>query len=334
MNITYFSRNYKCGYSIRKVFAPIIGEVSKEFQIKAFDVPCQRADPLSILKNLWFVFSHRSRKGINHITGDIHYCMLALIGCKSVLTIHDLGFVHNELDVKNKLYSWYRIMLWIYIPTLIADKITCISDKTAEILKAYIPKHQHNKISIIYNPVDPIFTYNPIISINSKPVILHIGTKSNKNLERVIESLRDVYCTMHIIGKINEIQKKLLQDNHIEFFNEMNLSDDELVARYKDCDIVSFPSLYEGFGMPIIEAQATGRVVLTSNHAPMNLVAGKGAIFVDPTSIDSIRAGFITLIENHENIVDQLINDGINNVKRFEKHFISEEYIKVYDSLN
>jgi glycosyltransferase involved in cell wall biosynthesis len=331
MTITYFLRNNLCGYSINKVFAPIIDQVSKEHQIFTHIVPCHRADPISIFKNLCFVFKNRNRKGVNHVTGDVHYCILALIGCKSVLTIHDLGFIHNELDVKNELYSWYRKILWIHLPCLIAKKIICISDKTAEILKSNISKYQQKKISVIYNAVDEMYSYSPKLFINTKPLILHVGTKSNKNLDRVIVALKDVDCLLNIIGKLSKIQLTLLHDGHVEFRNEMDLSDAELVARFKACDIVSFPSLYEGFGMPIIEAQASGRPVVTSNISPMNVVAGKGAYFVDPSSIDSIRAGFINII-NSPKIVDQLTKDGLINVKRFNKRIISAEYLKVYDS--
>ena len=333
MKIVYFNRSRKCGFSISKVFAPIFDEVSIVHQTFIYDVPMHRGDAISILKNLWFVFRNRNRNGVNHITGDINYCILALIGCKSILTIHDLGFIHNELDVKNKLYSWYRNIFWVYLPCLIADKIICISDKTAEILEFYIPEYQQKKISVIYNAVDEMYSYSPKFIFSAKPVILHIGTKSNKNLERVIVALKDVYCLLHIIGQLTNLQKALLKDNRIEFRDEKDLSDAEMVGRYKDCDIVSFPSLYEGFGMPIIEAQASGRPVLTSNISPMNLVAGKGAIFVDPYSIDSIREGFNYLISNPI-IVDQLTNDGLMNVKRFNKRVISKEYIKVYNSLN
>jgi glycosyltransferase involved in cell wall biosynthesis len=335
MLIHYFSRNYLCGYSISRVFAPIIEQLSNEHQVFSYNVPSHRADPISIVRNLWFVFKKRNRRGINHITGDIHYCIFALVGCNSVLTIHDLGFINDNSSSKsqNFWYLLYRRIFWIYLPCIIADKITCISPESARILKSYLNERQHKKIIIIANPVDSKFVFREKAIINAKPVILHIGTTPNKNLERVILALRYVYCSLHIVGRLTEYHEKLLQDCHIEFRNEIDLSDGEIVDRYKDCDILSFPSTYEGFGMPIIEAQATGRAVVTSIIEPMKTVAGMGAILVDPFSIDSIREGFLSLINNPK-LICQSTNAGILNVKRFDKGYICEEYYKVYDSMS
>ena len=78
----------------------------------------------------------------------------------------------------------------------------------------------------------------------------------------------------------------------------MNLTHEEIVSEDRKADIINFPSLFEGFGMPIIEGQATGRIVITSNLSPMKEVAGNGAILVDPYSVNEIRNAYLSVIQN------------------------------------
>lgn len=76
--------------------------------------------------------------------------------------------------------------------------------------------------------------------------MLHIGTRPNKNLERVIEALEGIKCHLRIIGKLTSEQEKLLSEKKIKYSNGINLTDEEILNEYILCDIVSFPSLYEG----------------------------------------------------------------------------------------
>lgn len=93
-----------------------------------------------------------------------------------------------------------------------------------------------------------------------------------------------------------------------------------------------FPSTYEGFGLPIIEAQATGRPVLTSKLEPMSSVAGDAACLVDPYSVESIRAGVKKIIEN-ESYRNELIEKGFKNVERFQLKNVTKQYIDLYQEL-
>ena len=108
-----------------------------------------------------------------------------------------------------------------------------------------------------------------------------------------------------------------------------NVSDEEIIRAYKECDIVSFPSLYEGFGLPIIEGQAIGRPVVTSALLPMSSIAGKGAVLVDPYSVDSITKGIVYALENSES----LIKEGINNADHFSLKHIVGQYMSLYENL-
>lgn len=326
MEIVYFNRQPGNRFSIEKVTDTIIQGVSKNYTTKSFRVPKLRATLINFLSNIIFVWKNRTNKGLNHITGDIHYCMLGLIGCKSVLTIHDTVFLNDRRNLISFCIKW---MFWLFLPCILADKVICISEKTKQELKRYhIPT---KNVQIIYNPVQ-----QPSVNLSkddySKPLILHIGTKPNKNLPRVIESLNGLNCKLIIVGKLTTNDISRLEQANIDYSNYTNISDVELAHLYKQSDIISFPSLYEGFGMPIIEGQLSGCCVLTSKISPMTEIGQDSVYYVNPNDINSIRNGFKELIENNDLRVS-LIKKGEENAKRFSPDKIAEEYIDTYKKI-
>ncbi len=325
--VRYFVRNSKAGFSIEKCFIPLfeLMDGNPDYEIRIFHVPCYHADPISIIRNISYVRRHRSKNGINHITGDIHYTLLGLIGVKSILTIHDLVLIRNA---KNKIKKTLFKLLWFKIPCKIANQIVCISKTTMnDLIEMNLISPE--KVHVIYNPIEQMF-HAQIKELDLKtPVILHIGTNWNKNLNRVVIALKGLKCKLIIIGKINSKTQELLDVNGIRYSNLLNISDEEIFNEYCNCDIVSFPSVYEGFGMPLIEGQATGRPVVTSNINPLIEISGGAAIFVDPTSIESIRKGFLTILENKEG-TEEIIRKGIANAKRFSPQIALKKYLRIY----
>ena len=97
-------------------------------------------------------------------------------------------------------------------------------------------------------------------------------------------------------------------------------------------DLLVFVSTYEGFGLPILEAQATGRPVITSNVLSMPEVAGDSACLVDPFDVSSIRKGILKVI-NDPAYREKLIKRGFENVKRFQPDKIAEQYADIYRGL-
>lgn len=188
------------------------------------------------------------------------------------------------------------------------------------------------KVQIIPNPVDLSFTYSPKEFNSKKPIILHIGTLDRKNLERTIEALGGIDCHLRIIGELKEQSKKLLKKYQIDYSNRMNLTHEEIVSEYRNADIINFPSLFEGFGMPIIEGQATGRIVITSNLSPMKEVAGNGAILINPYSVEDIRNAYLSVIQN-KSIRENLINEGLKNIENYKVEKVVQQYTDLYKKI-
>lgn len=326
MKITYFHRHSDCGFSIFRVFKTIETEIQKSETVKDIFMPSSRSMPWDIIWNGFYTFRHRNKNGINHISGHIHDVVFGLRGCKTVLTIHDLVFIDN---VNNPLKRFYKWFFWLYIPIKFADKVTCISGETKKRILNYI---KTDKVHVIYNPIDPSFKYQPKVFNVEKPRILHIGVFWNKNLVRTIQALNGIKCHLRIIGKIDENTKRLLDANHIEYSVAFGLTDEEVRKEYVLCDIVNFPTIYEGFGMPIIEGQKTGRVVVTSRIEPLIEISGNAVQYVNPKDIESIREAYIKVIGN-ASLRDSLIRKGLDNVKRFKADVIANQYLNLYHSL-
>jgi len=325
--ITYFHRHPKAGFSMGKVSQTYIQEIEKKWNVRQLYVPCYRATPANCFRNIAFIFLNRNKNGINHITGDIHYGILALIGCKSVLTVHDTCGMENKNPIKKFLLS----LLWYKIPLFLATKIVCISEKTRNDLLKIINRKD---ISVIYNAVDPLFL--PVQrEFNKKtPIVLIIGTGWNKNLSNTVLALCNIACHLRIIGRLSSEQKILLEKNNIDYSNQCNLTDLEIVKEYNNCDIVSFCSVFEGFGMPPIEGNAVGRAVLTSKIEPMLEVVGDSdsALFIDPKDANSIREGFLTII--HDDLLrSKRIQNGYKNTERFNAKNIANKYVELYNIL-
>lgn len=312
------------GFSIGKVFRPIEHEMKKWNEVDSIYLPNSDYKISSLIKNLRFVKRCIKKKkyDVIHITGTEHYLLPFLSSYNTIVTVHDLGFYTKQ---KRSLKMIVKYFLWIKTLSY-AKYVTFISDFSQQETLRLV---HLRKSCVINNPIDP--EYQPVQKkFNDKcPCILHIGTKSNKNLFNTIEALKGLSCKLRIIGKLSEDEILHLNKNQINYTNSYNLSDKEIIQEYCKCDIVNFPSLYEGFGMPILEAQAIGRIVITSNIEPMRTIANDAAIIVNPYDIESMRRGYIKAF----NFYPDIILKGFENVKKYNVKVIASEYMKVYNKI-
>ena len=274
---------------------------------------------------------------INHITGDVHFLTMGLQPQKTILTVHDCAFLEqHDNSFKGKLKRQFLKTFWLDIPVKQARFITAVSEAT----KNEIVKHtgcNPEKIVVIPTTISPKFAeatqnYNPKKFNTEKPVILQLGAAFNKNLERLFEALEGISCTLHIIAPLSEHHFELLKRHNIDYKHEDKVSFDELILAYKNCDLVSFVSTIEGFGMPIIEAQTLQKPVITSNVSSMPWVAGEEACLVNPYSVEQIRNGILKII-NDEEYRNNLIEKGQENIKRFNPKTVARQYVELYQKV-
>lgn len=322
--VTFFYRNIKVGYSINKVFHTITSQFENKEELQ---VPCYRANFISLFRNLLFVWKHRDKNGINHITGDIHYCIIALIGCTTVLTIHDTSAYDHAKSSLKRLFIKY---FWFRIPLLLADKVVCISEYTKRSVERFTKRED---ILVIYNPIDPVFRESTRSFNSLHPNILLVGTAWNKNILRTLEAVSNINCHVTIIGKLsNDIISKL-DSFKIMYSNKIDLTDEEIFIEYCNCDIVCFCSLYEGFGMPIIEANKVRRNIVTSHIPPLREIASDSALYVNPYNVNEISCAITSLISD-EILREKLLVNGDLNILKFNLSFISKQYSLLYTNFS
>lgn len=273
-------------------------------------------------------FAHQHQADINHITGDIHFAAFGTNPRRTVVTVADCGRLHQLSGFKRELLRQF----WFKQPLKKVAGITVISSAVKDDLVGWVPSLDPSKIHVVPVSVSPRFKFSPKPFSQANPRILQVGTSQNKNIPRLIEAIQGLETTLVIIGKLDKGLRQLLNEKNICFENHQNISQEGVLNLYKNADLVSFASTLEGFGMPILEAQATGRPVLTSNCSSMPDVAGKGALLVNPTSVKSIREGLLRLIEDDALRAD-LVGHGLLNIVRFSTASIAAQYLQVYKAI-
>jgi glycosyltransferase involved in cell wall biosynthesis len=326
MIVTHFNRGpMKGNYTFEQLFGAIRTALHQYIIINNHNVPAG----ISRTKALWWA---KKRVGaINHITGDVNFLAMALPPNKTIITVHDIGHYSQTLK------GWKKVVykkIWLDIPLSRVKYLTAISEFTKQELVNHllIPPE---KITVIPNPVLPGFKFVEKKAISEKPVILQIGSGHNKNVSRLIEAVKGLEVKLLLVNKLYDSNiLNQLRDAQVDYEQRVDLDFEGLKQAYIDCDVLFFASSYEGFGMPILEAQATGRPVITSNIAAMPEAAGKnGALFVNPFDVSDIRTSISRLISDKE-LYQLYVKNGLENVKQYEVDIIAKSYISLYKSLD
>jgi len=262
---------------------------------------------------------------------------------KKVVTIHDLIFERFP-----EYYTWIdrKIHFWKFKKASVsADKIIAISEQTKQDIIHYL-KVPDSKIEVVYQGCHASFKEKQSLKILNQikekfnlpeKFILNVGTiEPRKNLLNVVKALRDLKIPLVVVGakkpKYFKLIEREINQNKIEVQFLSGVSMEELAGIYKLAEIFIYPSFFEGFGIPVIEALFSETVVITSNTSCLPEAGGPDSVYVNPENVEDIRAK-INFLWDNESERKRRAEKGLQFAQKFNDEVIAEEVMKVYRSL-
>lgn len=263
----------------------------------------------------------------------------------SVVTIHDLGY-HYFPEAHTRQQRAYLEWSTRYAVKH-ATRLIAVSQATAADLQR-LYHADPAKIDVVHEACEPIphMAQGEIAATFSelgisRPYALFVGTlQPRKNLVRLVDAYAKVIERDSTLpfDLVLAGARGWLSDSLFAAIDAHNLrarihlpgavSDTQLYALLRGAHLFVFPSLFEGFGLPILEAQSAGVPVMTANNSSLPEVAGEGALYVDPTDVDAIAAAMLRL-STDEALRAQLIAAGHENVKRFSWSHAAQQTLEV-----
>lgn len=318
-------------HSIERVFKTVADHLPSDVHAVTHTL---QPSSLGVWGRLSALFHVRTRSpGVHHVTGDVHFLVLALPWRRTVLTVHDLVRLKELSGLRQLVYR----LIWFSLPLRLAAAVTAVSDHTAQELLTEFP-FVATKLHVITNPLPSGLMLSERPQTRSRrdrpmhPVILHVGTKTNKNLGLSIAVAKHLGAQLTILGPLDVDYREELEQLGVDYLAKHDVSDETLLEVYAGADLLLFPSFAEGFGMPIIEAQACCLPVVTSDVEPMRSVSGGAAVLIDPRAPEAAVEAVRRLLDDPD-LIESLVEAGLANADRYSPRKVAEDYASVYWSV-
>ena len=248
----------------------------------------------------------------------------------NITTIHDFTYEYFASGIRKMFHCRQK-----YAAIRHSDIIVCISENTKRDLLKFLPDIDPAKIRIIYNGVSE--AYRPVEDKISEleEYVLFVGARDGyKNFRFVVDSLQETSLKLAVCGKPltpeerQELDDKLGRSRYKVY---ENVDDEGLNRLYNSVYCLAYPSSYEGFGIPVIEAQRAGCPVIALNASSIPEIIGETPLLM--LSLD--KETFITKLQLLQNVEKkrQIIEKGFDNSKRFSWARMADEYIALYKAL-
>lgn len=256
---------------------------------------------------------------------------------KTVAVVHDLAFHVYPEQFTYK--DWMLQHIFTAYACRRADEIIAVSRATADDITKYYGRREN--VNVVHHGVDhDKFKPADITARPKRPYILYVGQiQPRKNISRLVAafellSARGEDLKLVIAGGHGWLNSSIFRNielsperQHIELTG--TVSDEKLVELYQNAEVFALPSLYEGFGMPVLEAMACGAPVVTSNVSSLPEIAGDAAVLVDPESVEEIADGILDAMKRRE----ELRGKGFKRAREFSWDKTAQETLAVISGM-
>lgn len=259
-------------------------------------------------------------------------------GIRSVVTIHDLIFLRHP-----EYYHWLdtKIYAWKFRQTVReADHIIAISECTKRDILHYAPAVDPSRITVIYQSCAPHFCLSNSQSKFDKRYILSVGS---------IEARKNILLAVKALPYLPDDLSLLIVGRHTPYADEVsayaeahslshrvtirhNVTDAELPALYAGAEVFVYPSRYEGFGIPIIEAVSSGLPVVACTGSCLEEAGGPDSLYVDPDDAEAMAAAIRQVLRGADGR-EERIRRSREYIRRFEGHDVAAQVYDLYHSL-
>lgn len=250
----------------------------------------------------------------------------------NITTVHDFTYEYYFTGLRRYIHSWQKNKA-----IRKSDYIICISESTKKDLLNFLPDVNSNKIKVIYNGVSE--DYYPLSSLCQESIpfdiqsyILFVGTRNGyKNFKLAVETISNTTYNLLIIGPPLSAKEESLLDNLLgekRYMVMSGIENSELNIYYNGAYCLLYPSAYEGFGLPVVEAQRAGCPVIAYNASSIPEIIGNTPLLLNDLSIESILKALNILADPLKRSL--IIQEGIQNSKRFSWDKMCNEVAQLY----
>lgn len=252
---------------------------------------------------------------------------------KIVITIHDLIKHYSrgvDSSTKNFVIYWIKYLQYLimsFISIVRSNHIIVPSKYWKDILIDKFPINK-DKITVTYEGVGEIFLNTKNISNSHNNYLVYTGNiYPHKNVSTLIKASESLQIPLKIICSRSVFESRLPKSKYVEFLG--NLTDEDVIKQYQSALAFVFPSLYEGFGLPGLEAMSVGLPVISSNSTCLPEIYGDAALYFDPLNCDQLKEK-ITQLQNDPKLRRDLILKGKRKVSEYSWVKMSEQTWEIY----
>lgn len=320
----------------------LVADLPENFRLVFESAPVYSLRELAALS--WRLF--RLRLDLYHAT---HYVLPAVVRSKVVVTIHDIIHLLYPEFLPNRLALLYAQRMIRHSLTR-GDRIIADSRNTRSDLMAYFDT-DGRKIEVVYPGVSEVFrrrlepeAIDQVLAQHDieRPYLLFVGNpKPHKNLDNVVRAFARVIDSDRFGGDLVCVGGR--DDNQFRVVHRAeslgvadrvrllgHVPDEALPALYQGATLLLYPTLYEGFGLPVVEAMASGIPVITSSTSSLKEIAAGHAQLVDPLDVDQISREIHRVLSD-EDLYERLVAAGRRRAEKFRWRRTAEETLEIYE---